>query len=195
MGSGVGGSGRVVLGVVRIHEMASLLGARRFNRGDRLFDTIENICISVDLLVLGMAMDAKDLVPLDSPGRYASLTARQFPIEARIPICAPFHGALYMKTVDAYEIRFERRAPPPVAEGNLASLGGLTRVEENIFIAAYVLFFERHGAQMKARWGEPENWPPLFRFCRAMRNAALRPDGLVDLEHPEAAPVSWYGLT
>jgi hypothetical protein len=175
--------------------MASLLGARRFNRGDRLFDIVENICISVDLLVLGMAMDAKDLVPLDSPGRYASLPARQFSLEARIPICGPFHGALYMKTVDAIEIGFERSSPPPVREQDLASLAGLTRVEESIFVGAYAVFFERHGAHMKARWGEPENWPPFFRFCRAMRNAALRPDGRVDLEHPEAEPVSWHGLT
>ncbi|MBV8187173.1 MAG: hypothetical protein JO339_08035 [Alphaproteobacteria bacterium] len=61
---------------------------------------------------------------------------------------------------------------------------------------AILVFYERYRPWLQGRFGrETKARPEFWRFCWAIRNAAVHHQGRINFTNSTAAPVTWRGLT
>ncbi len=63
-----------------------------------------------------------------------------------------------------------------------------------LFLSTTTKQSETLSLKTKANKPDIAQWSPLFRFCRAMRNAAVHKGGRVDFINPNVVAVEWYDL-
>ncbi|MGA7453722.1 MAG: hypothetical protein WBW73_21425 [Rhodoplanes sp.] len=63
---------------------------------------------------------------------------------------------------------------------------------------ALLFFYEQHLPWVQNTYGrnskDRDNWPPIIRFARALRNAAVHHQGKLNITDPKVPPVSWHHL-
>jgi hypothetical protein len=175
--------------------MTKLSGSRVIKDGDRLYPYVSNLSILVDGIYLGVYTVLKVPIPPPFQGLPADFHSRLFPLVVRLPIGGPFYGAIEVSPPDKkpnYEVTF---APAKVIPSG-APRPGFKDILQTIFPAYFVLFYENYQPWIaKTYTSETNNWPSLFRFSWAMRNAAVHHGGQFFVRDQTRPPLTWHSLT
>lgn len=63
---------------------------------------------------------------------------------------------------------------------------------------ALVFFYEQHRPWLQEKFGSGpknlNNWPSIFRFAWALRNAAAHHNGALNITDPNVPPITWHQL-
>jgi hypothetical protein len=163
-------------------------GSRNIVPGHRLYDFVGDLTILVDAFLLA-AEDVYE-IPHRKPFQndYASLESKLFPILVRLPVGGPIYAALKMPGQKAtYQISFVPYQPGP--QGPMTN--ALANIWQWAFSALLVLLYERNVPWIKSKFGtETNNWPQLWRFAWAMRNAAAHNAGRFNMRDSSRPPSS-----
>lgn len=166
-------------------------GSRNISPDSRIYSIISELCIVLDaIFIAGEVALRQNHAPHGS--RY-SLACSRFPLQVIIPISGPFYLAMLKNPVPTiYPITFEKYQPEP--QGHTAPQ--LRTINVTVFCAFFVMFYERYRPWLQIQFGrEVRDWPELFRFCWAIRNAAAHHEAHINFTNPTCKPVSWEGLT
>lgn len=176
--------------------MTALSGVRVLNEGkDRLFDPMHRVLIIID--GIGIALTALITGRLVEAGKYAVIGCRQFPIEIKAPVLTPTQALACGSPMTEIGFFFGPKEatvlPPGQTQTNIKGYGHPTLVAVT---PIYVDFFEKHKGWLRATLGgDPNTWPPLFNFARAVRNFISHHAGHVHFDNPNAPSVTWHHLT
>ena len=159
-----------------------------FRPADRLFDIIHSLILFFDTVsVARQAVDGLPVVP--SLMRSAS---------SQFPVCVTFssHGQFKALFTPGGMVGLSHHSLEisPQQSFNPTASRGFNEVFTLILNGALVIFYERYAGSLKDKFGDPDKWPEIFRFARAMRNAAVHAEGRL-LLRPRDRPVVWHHLT
>jgi hypothetical protein len=167
----------------------------------RLHDKLNNLLILNAAIVIAENYlkegDAKF-----APGHVAEHDRSQHKLSAVLPVYGPLEIALEGKYPNRIQVDFVPSGPPAL-EFDIWSAGinkspqvtfGFVAIVANIMGPIFVEFFEDYRRWVGDKFGHPDNWPPVWSFARVVRNSIAH-GGRVNIENPNAKPVSWYGLS
>ena len=166
----------------------------------RLHDRLNNLIIAVEALTVAGNFLRGEPAKWTAP-TVAALDCVQLPISVKVPVWGPLEAALNDQYPDAIHIDF-LEISPPIPEYSVWAAGlqkrhltfGLIKVAINMIIPIFVEFFESYKQFLFDNMKRPENWPMIWRFGWAVRNA-MSHDGCIYFENNKTVPVSWYSLT
>jgi hypothetical protein len=174
--------------------MTKLMGARRFTPGDRLFKLVEYLCIYMDMEL--WAFTSVREMPRRAPGNwFATLNGKQFPINIQHPVFGPFWAAFQQNEVAYYELTFV----PATPKQNVTEISGPKwgEVATMFWNNALIYLYEQHRPWINCKYGssskDRNEWPSIFRFVWALRNAAAHHAGRLNLTD-DVPPVTWHHL-
>jgi len=173
---------------------------RTVRTGERMHDTISDICVLMDAILL-----AKEHIsgrPHRAPlpqGENGSLFSIQIPtLTIRLPVRGPFYAACMSDQIPRvdYEILFQYDEPNPWHKN--APAGAKIRGPYPILSSNVVIFWERyypwirsHFKPASARRSDPEQWPETFRFMWALRSAIVHSEGRFNVRDDSRRPFVW----
>lgn len=189
-----------------------ILGKRAFTPNDRFFKLAEYLTIYMDMeiyaLVASQRISASDIFPngsnpipqgdiVPTPGQYrAAIQCRQFNLDIKHFVFGPFWAAFQPNTIVAYEFEFVQpnRDSPKILESDKWGA-----IAEMFWNTALVFFYEQNRQWIQQTFGSSSkdlnNWPPIFRFAWALRNAASHHGGRLNITDEKVLPVTWHHLS
>jgi hypothetical protein len=173
--------------------MTYLTGTRSFFQKDRLFQPLLTLMTAFD--ALGIATECMKTGVLNpTPGNVA-IEAHQFGLWIKFSALKPTEAMTKTTTPTGFQFIFAKdpgKSGPQIGP----TMSGYKSTLMAITTAIYVTVYEQHRKWVRQTFGaDPNAWPPLFNFARAIRNFIVHHDGKVHFDNPNAAPVTWHHLT
>lgn len=175
--------------------MTSLSGPRWIIAGTRMYQTVHDICVLMDAILVAGQVALKTQPEEPHKGRFFTLASKQFPILVRIPISGPFYLAvLNDPRIPNYQVTFSPYQPEPIGPGYHRTVN-LKSIQRAIFMTQLILFWERHSGWVWATYKRADDMPPILRFLWVMRGAAAHGNGAYNYGDKNRPPVTWHNLT
>ena len=175
---------------------------RKLKSGEsRLFDPLHKLILISDSVGIASIYALLGVVePIEETPRNATRAeCIQFPtIVVRFPVLTALKAVVRGSPLTQFTVAFvERKPPPPLPPGRATTtLKGHGAFALSLMTPIYVDFFEKHRRWLRAQFGgDPNSWPMLFNFARALRNFISHNAGRVDFENSKAPAVSWHSLS
>jgi hypothetical protein len=175
--------------------VTNFLGPRRFTPNDRFFNLAEYLCVYMDMETY--AISASQGLKIHPPGNnFATIICNQFPVEIRHPVFGPFYSAFQPHNVVSYELTIV----PARQRNNVLTMESAKwgAIAEMFWNTALVFFYEQHLPWIQSTYGrsarERDQWPAIFRFAWALRNAATHHHGALNITDPMVPPITWHHL-
>jgi len=119
------------------------------------------------------------------------IKANQFSLTIIVPADHILENFAHSEGIDSFEVDFrddsDWKEPRVVVEGAKPLVLGL-------ITPLFVDFYEGSRACITSHYGERDNWPELFRFCWAIRNACAHHGGKLNITDPNIRAVQWHHL-
>lgn len=155
---------------------------------DRLFSTLHTY------LVLN-ACFAKGFLPSEEwlPGDWFFYQCKAYgPLEIRLPLVGPIENAKLGLEANYIKLTVVPLTPRP--DSSLSAPNVHAYVFKMIF-PIFTEFYENHLGEIRSCYGDAAaKWPTIWQFARIVRNAMAH-GSHIDITNPNAAPVSWKGLS
>jgi hypothetical protein len=173
--------------------MTYLSGSRWVLPDTRLYQTVNDICLLMDAIMLAgeVVLKLKHSLPL--LGETFTMPCRQFPIVVAIPCNGPIYLALRNDPrVPNYQVTFgskEDSASEPARHSTMR----LSNLQNNVFTSQLIIFWARHSEWIQDTYKRPDDFPPVLRFLWVMRGCAAH-GGLYNYNDAKRPPVIWHNL-
>jgi hypothetical protein len=133
--------------------------------------------------------------PLPKLGDRATLLCNLFPLEIWLPIFGPTYAAINDKPISGIGITFQ---PVSITVGpGMAEVPRYGKVQVEIAALVFLRFYEENLSLIVEAFGgrDRTQWPQLFQFAWAVRNAITHNAGRISFQRANASPVCWYSLS
>lgn len=161
----------------------------------RFFDNLVSFVAGVSSL--GLAFQAQgglpthpfgtnDYIAIVGTSHVAACELHVFPA----PILSTLLANQWPTRIEIHEIPINQ-APPchPI------TLTGMQGVHGSMISSAFVQYFESNRSAVESKYStNVQAWPAAWNFGRVVRNA-LAHKGIISIQNPNAAPISWRTLT